>query len=260
MRITWLGHACFLLEQDGYRVVIDPFRDVPGFRDVSVEADMVLCSHGHFDHAHTDGITLREGGENPFTVETVETFHDEAGGALRGKNTVHILHAGGLKVVHLGDLGHRLTEEQADVLTCHQNRANVVEVAEAEGIYSIGYHIAPETHSDKNLTTVECRWSLVYEEIIRAYLVGKGNRKDNYWIGLEADAVGLAAYSAEVSEEAVREVEQAKQEILSGWDVFSGKIIDNNGTLRCGEKETISDEVILEQFDWFVEGVRIYEE
>lgn len=151
-------------------------------------------------------------------------------------------------------------EEQADVLTCHQNRANVVEVAEAEGIYSIGYHIAPETHSDKNLTTVECRWSLVYEEIIRAYLVGKGNRKDNYWIGLEADAVGLAAYSAEVSEEAVREVEQAKQEILSGWDVFSGKIIDNNGTLRCGEKETISDEVILEQFDWFVEGVRIYEE
>ncbi len=151
-------------------------------------------------------------------------------------------------------------EEQADVLTCHQNRANVVEVAETEGVYSIGYHIAPETHSDKNLTTVECRWSLVYEEIIRAYLVGKGNRKDNYWIGLEADAVGLAAYSAEVSEEVIREVEQAKQEILSGWDVFSGKIIDNNGTLRCGEKETISDEVILEQFDWFVEGVRIYEE
>jgi len=29
--------------------------------------------------------------------------------------------------------------------------------------------------------------------------------------------------------------------------------------LRCEEKETISDEVILEQFDWFVEGVRIYE-
>lgn len=113
MRITWLGHACFMVEQDGYRVVIDPFRDVPGFRDVSVEADMVLCSHGHFDHAHTDGVTLREGGKNPFTIETVETFHDEEGGTLRGKNTIHILRAGGLKVVHLGDLGHRLNEEQA---------------------------------------------------------------------------------------------------------------------------------------------------
>ena len=116
MRITWLGHACFMVEYEGYRVVIDPFRDVPGFADVSVEADMVLCSHGHFDHAHTDGVTLREGRANPFTVETVETFHDEEGGALRGKNTVHILRAGGLKVVHLGDLGHRLTREQAEKL------------------------------------------------------------------------------------------------------------------------------------------------
>ena len=114
MRITWLGHACFMVEHEGYRVVIDPFRDVPGFADVSVEADMVLCSHGHFDHAYTDGVTLREGRENPFTVETVDTFHDEEGGALRGKNTVHILRAGGLKLVHLGDLGHRLTQEQAE--------------------------------------------------------------------------------------------------------------------------------------------------
>ena len=114
MRITWLGHACFMVEYEGYRVVIDPFRDVPGFADVSVEADMVLCSHGHFDHAYTDGVTLREGRENPFTVETVETFHDEEGGTLRGKNTVHILSAGGLKLVHLGDLGHRLTQEQAE--------------------------------------------------------------------------------------------------------------------------------------------------
>ena len=114
MRITWLGHACFMVEHEGYRVVIDPFRDVPGFADVSVEADMVLCSHGHFDHAYTDGVKLREGRENPFMVETVDTFHDEEGGALRGKNTVHILRAGGLKLVHLGDLGHRLTQEQAE--------------------------------------------------------------------------------------------------------------------------------------------------
>ena len=54
-------------------------------------------------------------------------------------------------------------------------------------------------------------------------------------------------------------MEKAKEEILSGRDVFSGVIYDNAGQLRCGEKETISDELILEQFDWFVEGVRIYE-
>lgn len=152
-----------------------------------------------------------------------------------------------------------VTLENVDVLTYHQNRANVVETAEAKNVYSIGYHIPLEGCSDKYLTSVVCNWTLVYEEIIRTYLVGKGNIKDNYWIGMEADAVGLSQYSPEVTAEIMKELEAAKHEILSGRDVFSGVIYDTDGTLRCEEKETISDEVILEQFDWFVEGVRIYE-
>ena len=153
-----------------------------------------------------------------------------------------------------------IRNEQADVLTYHQNQANVIEVAESEGVYSIGYHLAPESASANNLTTVNCRWNLVYEEIIRAYMVGKGNVDENYWIGLEAEAVGLSEYSEAVTDEVKQEVEVAKQEIISGRDVFSGLILDNEGRLRCGEKEAISDQVILENFDWFVEGVRIYEE
>ena len=147
----------------------------------------------------------------------------------------------------------------ADVLTYHQNCEYVIDVAEEHGVYSIGYHTVPQGVSGKNLTTVVCDWSLVYEEIIRAFLVGKANVKENYWIGLEVGAVGLSQYSDEVSEEIKKKVEDVKQEILSGRDVFSGVIYDNTGQLRCGEKETISDELILEQFDWFVEGVRIYE-
>jgi len=155
--------------------------------------------------------------------------------------------------------GALIEKTSVDVLTYHQNCSYVVDVAENRGVYSIGYHIAPESVSGKNLTTVVCDWSLVYEEIIRAFLVGKANIKENYWIGLEAGAVGLSQYSDEVTNEIKQKVEKAKEEILSGRDVFSGVIYDNAGQLRCGEKETISDELILEQFDWFVEGVRIYE-
>lgn len=152
-----------------------------------------------------------------------------------------------------------MEQEKADVLTYHQNQANVVEAAEAAGVYSIGYHEAPEKCSDKYLTTVMCRWGLVYEQIIREYLVGKANIKQNYWIGLEADAVGLSEYSAAVTEEMAAEVEKAKTQLLTGNDVFSGIIYDNEGNIRCGEKENISDEVLLEKSDWFVEGVRFYE-
>ena len=152
-----------------------------------------------------------------------------------------------------------IEKDSVDVLTYHQNCSYVVDVSEDRGVYFIGYHIAPEHASGKNLTTVVCDWSLVYEEIIRAYLVGKANIKENYWIGLEAGAVGLSQCSDEVTDEIKQEVEKAKQEILSEHDVFFGMIYDNTGQLRCGEKEVISDELILEQFDWFVEGVRIYE-
>ena len=152
-----------------------------------------------------------------------------------------------------------LIDAGADVLTYHQNRPNVVAVAEEEGVYSIGYHSVVQEASDKHLTAVICDWGMVYEEIIRTFLIGKGNLKDNYWIGMEADAVGLAELSAEITQEIKDELTKATEELLAGRDVFSGMIYDTNGEQRCGEKDVISDEMLLEQFDWFVEGVKIYE-
>ena len=47
--------------------------------------------------------------------------------------------------------------------------------------------------------------------------------------------------------------------MIAGKAVFSGVIYDTKGNIRCNEGEMISDEVMLEQFDWFVKGVKIYE-
>lgn len=151
-----------------------------------------------------------------------------------------------------------ITEEKADVLTYHQNQSNVIEAAEAAGVYSIGYHEALEEGSDNYLTTVVCDWAIVYEQILREYFVGKANIKDNYWIGLEKEAVGLSDYSDEVFTEIKKEVERAETEVLSGKDVFSGIIYDTEGKMRCDEKEFISDELLLEHMDWYVEGVVFY--
>ncbi len=49
-------------------------------------------------------------------MEKIAAFHDDKGGALRGPNTIHILHGEGLRLVHLGDLGHRLTGPALDVM------------------------------------------------------------------------------------------------------------------------------------------------
>lgn len=147
-----------------------------------------------------------------------------------------------------------------DVITYHQNQSYVVNEAERQGVYSIGYHVPLESASSKYLTTVVCNWEVLYREIIKQFLQGKGNTMANFWIGLEKDVIGLDKYSEEITDEIVTEVEAAKEEILQGKEVFSGVIYDNLGNKKCEEDEIIRDEILLEQFDWFVEGVNFYEE
>ena len=116
MKLTWLGHACFLAEQDGYTILLDPYTGVEGYPPLAerkLRVNRILCSHGHFDHSAADQAEVVPfEGDCPFAIRTVETFHDDQGGALRGTNTIHILSAGGVTAAHLGDLGHQLTADQ----------------------------------------------------------------------------------------------------------------------------------------------------
>ncbi len=150
-------------------------------------------------------------------------------------------------------------ECDADVLTYHQNQANVVEKAEELNVYSIGYHVPVEDCSEKYLTSVVCNWELVYKELVREYLIGKANQKENFWLGMEVGAVQLSSYSDEVTVDIVDAVDNAKNELISGKDVFSRVIYDNEGNLRCSDNETLSDEMLLENLNWYVEGVKFYE-
>lgn len=112
MKLIWLGHACFALESAGYRIVIDPYHAVDGCADVDTWANAVYKSHDHHDHNYFAGVEIKDSGESPFLVEKIDTKHDGENGALRGENTVHIFAAEGLRVAHLGDLGHPLSARQ----------------------------------------------------------------------------------------------------------------------------------------------------
>ena len=118
MKITWYGHSCFAVEHAGYTVLLDPYYPDkgPGLCLPTLSAHKVLCSHQHADHGAAEIIKILPGPENPFTIRTVEVFHDHHSGEHRGANTVHILEADGIRVAHLGDLGHLLTPEQAQKL------------------------------------------------------------------------------------------------------------------------------------------------
>ena len=110
MKLEWYGHSCFRLCADEGTAVFDPYADdyVPGLPPIALEADAVFCSHEHNDHNARDKVTL-SGRAPRFTVEKISCFHDELRGLKRGANTIHVIGAEGMRVAHLGDLGHRLS-------------------------------------------------------------------------------------------------------------------------------------------------------
>lgn len=116
MKLTWLGHSCFLLEQDDYRIVTDLFTGVEGYPEPRVPAHEVYCSHLHDDHSAIGRADQLPKKDSPFTISAVETYHDGQNGALRGKNTIRIFEAGGVRAAHLGDLGHQLSPEQISAI------------------------------------------------------------------------------------------------------------------------------------------------
>jgi L-ascorbate metabolism protein UlaG (beta-lactamase superfamily) len=104
MKITYFGHSHFLIEGAEYSITLDPFSNV-GLKEFETESDYVFCSHSHYDHSN---FSLAKGAKcikngYPFTI--IDTFHDEKGGTLRGKNSVLLLELDGFKVAFLGDLG-----------------------------------------------------------------------------------------------------------------------------------------------------------
>ena len=135
LELRWNGHACFSLTCRGFTVVFDPYENnyVPGFGPLDLEADLVLCSHGHGDHSAAHVVKLRQGGSNPFTITELHTFHDPQGGALRGENTIRVLEAGGLRAAHFGDLGCELTPTQLAEL-----RGLDIAMIPVGGFYTIG--------------------------------------------------------------------------------------------------------------------------
>ena len=134
MRLTWYGHACFLVETAEGSVVFDPYQpgSVPGLTLPPLTADAVVCSHGHRDHGYAAGVTL-SGRKPGFVLQSIPCFHDDRRGALRGENRITVLEAEGLRLAHLGDLGHALSSEQHALL----RRIDVLLIP-VGGFYTIG--------------------------------------------------------------------------------------------------------------------------
>ncbi len=124
MTIKFLGHASFLITSDeGVRIITDPYE--PGGYDgalrygpITDEADILTVSHDHADHNYVQGVpgnpvVVTESTEvSGISFRAIGSYHDDAKGTERGPGRIFCFEVDGIKICHLGDLGHLLSTEQ----------------------------------------------------------------------------------------------------------------------------------------------------
>jgi len=125
VKVKWLGHASFLITSDsGVKIITDPYvtNENLNYGEIDESADVVTVSHEHFDHNNVAAVK-----GNPEVVrgtakvkgiefKAIPTYHDETEGSQRGNNNIFCFEVDGVKICHLGDLGHPLSDKQVSEL------------------------------------------------------------------------------------------------------------------------------------------------
>jgi len=188
-KITWWGHACFSIynEAIGLTIIFDPYKKEIGKLNLSgLKGDIILCSHDHFDHANWQAVSKWdsqylvgvEGDKNIKNVKIrgVLTYHDEQRGRERGRNVVYVVGYGDGVFVHLGDLGHKLDEDQVERIKVF-GRPHVLFVP-VGGVFTIGPEKAIEV-----INQIEPHIAIpmhYYNEKLNQRIFGKLYRVDDF--------------------------------------------------------------------------------
>lgn len=153
-----------------------------------------------------------------------------------------------------------LDSHNIDLLAMHTDSLEPLEIAEEKGVLSIGYNVDnSKDYPNTFLTAAVWDWSGFYETNILRCIQGKFEGY-HYWEGIETGMVSMAPLTEKVREGISEVVEERAKLLRSGtYDVFYGPVTDREGNVRIGEGESMTDDAMLNAFDWYVERVVIDE-
>jgi len=119
--IRWYGHTCFRIKAKEATVFTDPVDRSTGYGMGKQNADIVTLS-GDARGANLGAIrpefqTIDGPGEyemHDVFVTGTRTYQDDSKGTEHGYNTTYVIEVEGIKIGHLGNIGHSLTEAQSE--------------------------------------------------------------------------------------------------------------------------------------------------
>ena len=125
MELVWLGHSCFRIRGRDATVITDPCPKETGYAIGKQTATIVTVSHDHVGHKNVVAVSgeprvISGPGEYEISgvlITSIATYHDAEEGKVRGRNVAHLIEIDGVRVCHLGDLGHVPTQEQIEEMS-----------------------------------------------------------------------------------------------------------------------------------------------
>lgn len=150
---------------------------------------------------------------------------------------------------------HELIDRGADVIAHHVDTPTPVQVAEARGVYAIGYHTdMSEFGPNSHLVSVVHDWGQIYASRIQSIMDDTWSSKD-LWPGLKQNTSHLASISSQVSLEVIDKVNATTQAIKNDtFKVFAGPIKNHRSRYRVREGDHMTDSELL-RMNWYVEGI-----
>lgn len=151
-------------------------------------------------------------------------------------------------------------QPEVDILAMHTDSQAVLKIAEEREIWTIGYNIDNSSLYPKTFLTAPIwHWDVFYGQKILECLQGKF-KGGHFWYDSDSGIMDLSPLTWNVKPGTAEIVEKEKAALENKVkDVFFGPIYDNQGNLRVPEEENMSDDELLNSFDWYVEGVYIVE-
>ncbi|MFY9292027.1 MAG: BMP family ABC transporter substrate-binding protein [Methylorubrum rhodinum] len=152
-----------------------------------------------------------------------------------------------------------LIDGGADVITCHVDSPKVVvETAARRGAFVCGYHADQSALAKgKYLTGAEWNWASIYKGFVADMQAGKA--PPNFLRGGLPDGfVKMSPYGPAVSEEARKNADAVKAEMMKGgFAIIKGPLKDNKGNEIAGSGKALAENAAeLEKTNYLVEGVK----
>ena len=190
-----------------------------------------------------------------YALGNVNAFQMGARSVNTNVQTIVVVTGGWADKAKEAGAANALIDQGCDVVGMHvDSPATIIQTVEARGCKSIGFQstearaLAPKGW----ITGLGFTWAPFFTQVAKDVMAGKF-RGEAVYQGL-GGMVAIAPFGPSVSADVQKQVNDAAQKIIKGFNPFTGPIKDNRGSVVLPPGASIGNDQ-MGGFDWYAEGI-----